>query len=119
MARQIIFKSNAAKPSPTYSQAVKAVGADYDALHAAMEQVGFSRFITGDNGHTYHMPWAEYNGSGNLTSVQVRDIARTAANTTGKGNAVLVRSAQSVHGSASPPPDCERVVIRAMENTAA
>jgi hypothetical protein len=36
------------------------------------------------------MPWAEYNGSGNLASAQVRDIARTAANTTGKGNAVLV-----------------------------
>jgi len=68
----------------------RAVGADYDALHAAMEQVGFSRLITGDNGQTYHMPWAEYNGSGNLSSAQVRDIARTAANTTGKGNAVLV-----------------------------
>jgi hypothetical protein len=68
----------------------QAVGTDYDALHAAMEQQGFSRFITGDNGQTYHMPWAEYNGSGYLTSVRVRDIARTAANTTGKGNAVLV-----------------------------
>lgn len=67
-----------------------ALGADYDVLHAAMEQEGFSRFITGDNGQNYHMPWAEYNGSGNLTSVQVRDIARTAANTTGKSNAVLV-----------------------------
>ena len=68
----------------------QATGADYDVLHAAMEQKGFSRFITGDNGQTYHMPWAEYNGSGNLTSVQVRDIARTAADDTGKSNAVLV-----------------------------
>ena len=32
----------------------QATGADYDALHAAMEQVGFSRLITGDNGQTYH-----------------------------------------------------------------
>lgn len=68
----------------------QAVGSDYDSLHAAMEQVGFSRLITADDGQTYHMPWAEYNGSGNLTSTQVRDIARNAANTTGKNNAVLV-----------------------------
>ena len=68
----------------------QAVGTDYDGLHAAMERKGFSRFITGDNGQTYHMPWAEYNGSGNLTSVQVRDIARIAADTTGKTSAVLV-----------------------------
>jgi hypothetical protein len=68
----------------------QAVGADYDVLHAAMEKTGFSRFITGNNGQTYHMPWAEHNGSESLTSVQVRDIARTAADTTGKSNAVLV-----------------------------
>lgn len=73
----------------------QAVGSDYDSLHAAMEQVGFSRLITGDNGQTYHMPWAEYNGSGNLSSTQVRDIARTAANTTGKANAVFVTEAQT------------------------
>jgi hypothetical protein len=66
---------------------------DYDALHAAMEQKGFSRLITADNGQTYHLPWAEYNGSGNLSSAQVRDIARDAANTTGKNNAVFVTEA--------------------------
>lgn len=71
----------------------KAVGTDYDVLHTAMEQTGFSRLITGDNGQTYHLPWAEYYGTGNLTSAQVRDIARTAANTTGKSNAVLVTEA--------------------------
>lgn len=56
---------------------------------------GFSRFIAADNGQTYHMPWAEYNGSGNLNSGQVRDIARSAANTTGKSNAVFVTEALS------------------------
>jgi hypothetical protein len=71
----------------------QAIGADYDALHAAMEQKGFSRLITADNGQTYHLPWAEYNGSGNLTSAQVRDIARDAANTTKKSNAVFVTEA--------------------------
>jgi hypothetical protein len=68
--------------------------ADYDALHAAMEAQGFSRSITADNGQTYRMPWAEYNGSGALSSAQVRDIA-TAANTTGKAKAVFVTEAQA------------------------
>jgi hypothetical protein len=68
---------------------------DYESLHAAMEQKGFSRVITGDDGRTYILPLAEYNGSGNLTSEQVRDIARTAANTTGKKNAVFVTEAVS------------------------
>jgi len=66
---------------------------DYDQLHAAMEQKGFSRQITSDDGKTYQMPWAEYNGTGILTSVQVRDIAKTAADSTGKQNAVFVTEA--------------------------
>ncbi len=73
----------------------QAAYADYETLHAAMAQKGFSRQITADNGQTYHMPWAEYNGFGNLTSVQVRDIAREAANSTGKANAVFVTEAQT------------------------
>jgi len=39
------------------------------------------------------MPWAEYNGSANLSSAQVRDIANAAADTTGKHNSVLVTEA--------------------------
>jgi hypothetical protein len=73
----------------------QATYADYEALHAAMEGQGFSRLITADNGQTYHMPWAEYNGSGNLSSTQVRDIARSAANTTGKNNAIFVTESVS------------------------
>ena len=68
---------------------------DYEQLHAAMEQKGFSRQITADNGTTYHMPWAEYTGSGSLSSMQVLDIARAAAVSTGKSNAVLVTEAAS------------------------
>ena len=68
---------------------------DYDALHTAMEAQGFSRSITADNGQTYRLPWAEYNGSGALSSAQVREIARTAAKTTGKANAVFVTEAQT------------------------
>ena len=69
--------------------------ADYQQLHSAMEQKGFSRLITADNGSTYHLPWAEYNGTGNPTSMQILDIARAAAGATGKQNAVLVTEASS------------------------
>ncbi len=63
---------------------------DYDALHAAMEARGFSRLITSDQGQTYHLPWAEYSANGNLTAAEVRDIAKVAADITGKRNAILV-----------------------------
>jgi Endoribonuclease GhoS len=68
---------------------------DYNQLHTAMERAGFSRQITSDDGSIYQMPWAEYNGAGNLTSPQVRDIAKAAADTTGKQSAVLVTEAVS------------------------
>ncbi len=68
---------------------------DYEALHGAMERQGFSRQITSDDGGCYHMPWAEYNGTAALTSIQVLDIAQVAANSTGKGNAILVTEAKS------------------------
>lgn len=68
---------------------------DYEALHTAMERRGFSRLITADSGRAYHMPWAEYNGEGGLTSTQVLDIARKAAESTGKQSSVLVTEAGS------------------------
>ena len=67
---------------------------DYDTLHAAMAARGFSRQITSSDGKAYQLPLAEYNGTGNDCS-KVRDIAREAANLTGKGNAVLVSEATS------------------------
>jgi hypothetical protein len=68
---------------------------DYNQLHLAMEQRGFSRQITSDDGETYQMPWAEYNGAANLTSVQVLDLAKGAADTTRKQYSVLVTEAAS------------------------
>jgi hypothetical protein len=58
-----------------------------------MENRGFSRLITSDDGRRYRLPLAEYNGTANLTSRQVHDIALGAAKTTGKANAVLVTEA--------------------------
>ena len=67
---------------------------DYNTLHAAMERQGFSRLIKGDDGHIYQLPWAEYDGAANLSSMQVLALAQTAANTTGKKNSVLVTEAK-------------------------
>jgi hypothetical protein len=66
---------------------------DYENLHAAMENSGFSRFITSDDGKVYHLPTAEYDRQANLTIAQVLNQAKTAANSTGKSNAVLVTEA--------------------------
>lgn len=63
---------------------------DYEVLHAAMEERGFSRYITSDDGVTYHLPTAEYNYSGNKTRGQVLALAKAAAAETNKKYAVLV-----------------------------
>jgi hypothetical protein len=68
----------------------KAYEDDYEVLHAAMEQRGFSRQITSDDGVTYHLPTAEYNYSGSTTRSRVLELAKEAASETNKKHAVLV-----------------------------
>lgn len=63
---------------------------DYETLHASMERRGFSRFITSDDGATYHLPTAEYNYSGSKTRTDVLALAKAAAAETKKKYAVLV-----------------------------
>lgn len=67
---------------------------DYETLHAAMEQRGFSRFITGDGGTTYHLPTAEYDYDGSTTRSAVLALAKAAANETNRKYAVLVTEAK-------------------------
>ena len=69
---------------------------DYERLHAAMRQAGFSRFVVGDNGQTYHLPTAEYYVEGNYEASTVRDAAVRAATTTGKNFAVIVTRGSSL-----------------------
>jgi hypothetical protein len=73
----------------------KASWDDYNTLHAAMERRGFSRLVRADDGRTFRLPWAEYDGTGNLTCAQVRDVAQEAANETGKRSSVFVTEAAS------------------------
>jgi len=68
---------------------------DYEQLQAAMEEKGFSREITSDDGRRFQMPWAEYNGTGNIASARVREVAQEAADSTGKHSAILVTEAVS------------------------
>lgn len=63
---------------------------DYEQLHGAMEREGFSRAIRSDQGSWYHLPTAEYDREGPLTTEQVLDSAKRAAATTGKKFGVLV-----------------------------
>ena len=68
---------------------------DYDTLHAAMAKKGFSRVIVADDRRTFHLPWAEYDGAADLTSMQVLEIAKIAAKETGRRNAILVTESKS------------------------
>ena len=63
---------------------------DYETLHAEMENRGFARTITGNNGVTYQLPTAEYNASSQMDAVGVREVASEAAKATGRKYAVLV-----------------------------
>ncbi len=63
---------------------------DYDVLHGAMEERGFSRYITSGKNVTYHLPTAEYDYQGNKTRDDVLELAKEAASETKKKFAVLV-----------------------------
>ena len=63
---------------------------DYEQLHAAMQQAGFSRQITAADGVTYWLPHAEYVLIGTYKLSDVVNSADRAASTTGKKDSVLV-----------------------------
>jgi hypothetical protein len=69
---------------------------DYENLHGAMQRAGFSRFIIGDDGQTYHLPTAEYVMVGDYDLAAVREAAARAAATTGKAFALVVTRGASV-----------------------
>lgn len=63
---------------------------DYEALHEAMEDEGFSRTISNSDGTAYHLPTAEYNRSADLTRDQILAAAERAAKKTGRKASILV-----------------------------
>jgi len=64
--------------------------ADYEKLHEAMRQQGFSQKITSNSGAVYKLPPAEYHISGNLSQSDVLARAKKAAALTGRSAEVLV-----------------------------
>jgi hypothetical protein len=63
---------------------------DYDLLHHRMEERGFSRQITGNDGVTYHLPPAEYNFISSDTAEVIRDKVLSIAKTVKPKPGILV-----------------------------
>lgn len=63
---------------------------DFVTLHGMMEGEGFDRFITSDDGVTYHLPRAEYNISTSGSRSNVLEAAKRAVKGTGKTAEILV-----------------------------
>ncbi len=68
---------------------------DYEPLHEAMQDKGFSRTIKNGDGIEYHLPTAEYNFSGSGTTQQVLNAAKEAAQTTDYDFEILVTESTS------------------------
>ncbi len=62
---------------------------DYETLHEAMIEKGFSRYITSNDGIKYHLPTAEYDYQ-DSNRADVLSLAKAAAQATGKSFEVLV-----------------------------
>jgi hypothetical protein len=63
---------------------------DYEILHEAMAQKGFSRFIVDADGDRYRLPLAEYNCDLELDKDEVLAKVKTAAGKVGKKYSILV-----------------------------
>jgi len=63
--------------------------ADYQRLHTAMANQGFSRVIAGSDGKSYHLPTAEYDYTSTDSVSDVRDRAHAVASNVKQKPAVL------------------------------
>ena len=68
---------------------------DYEILHGAMEEGGFTHTIEAKDGTTYKLPSAEYNFEGEIEIGEVREKAKSAAATTKRKYAILVSQVTS------------------------
>jgi hypothetical protein len=62
---------------------------DYNKLHLAMQEAGFSKTIKGSNGSTYELPTAEYYLDGNYELQDVLSMGKKAATTVGKKYSII------------------------------
>ncbi len=66
---------------------------DFETLHRAMKDKGFSKLITSGNGKTYHLPRGEYNISTSKSRSEVLDTVERAVQATRKSAEILVTEA--------------------------
>lgn len=69
---------------------------DYEKLHKAMEDQGFTRTITSGKGVVHHLPTAEYRREADLTREEILDSAKVAAATTGKDYGAIVTESDGI-----------------------
>lgn len=62
---------------------------DYETLHKEMQDRGFERTIKNDKGKVFKLPTAEYVCTSDLKPSEVCNIARTAADVTGRKNWII------------------------------
>lgn len=75
--------------------------ADYENLHAYMEQYGYARTVKGHDAKTYQLPTGTYLSTSSFSSGSAAlQSAVTAANSTGKTSSVIVAdwNSASWHG---------------------
>ena len=63
---------------------------DFETLHRAMQNEGFSKLITSDNGVAYYLPRGEYDLSTSKNYSQVLEVAKRAVQATGESAEILV-----------------------------
>ena len=69
---------------------------EYEPLHKAMKEAGFSRQVSKDGKTWYKLPTAEYSKIGNYTSTQILDSAKAATSSIWKNYSVLVTKSEEI-----------------------
>ena len=71
-----------------------AAASDYEPITTRLESLGFSRTIRADDGRIHELGTGKYVGTGDGTTLQVRDLITQVAAETGKAFGILVVECQ-------------------------
>ena len=71
-----------------------AAASDYETMSARLESLGFSRNIRADDGRIHELATGKYVGTGEGTTLQVRDLVTQVAAETGRAFGIFVVECQ-------------------------
>lgn len=71
-----------------------ATASDYEPINTRLESLGFSRTIRADDGRIHELGTGKYVGTGDGTTLQVRDLITQVAAETGRAFGILVVECQ-------------------------